>query len=190
MSDSAAVIKNLQTIIDIWDERGKLLRDTHILFNCNSERYCENDRQWGAAVFFGDRRVQRSEWEVSICSWGLNELKRNPPACTDNFGLPSRGWVGLKYLLQLWDLIQPIGNYASGPAACQLLLFLDPAGPILNAESYAYMASAAYDLGLYSGGPYKGPECRDKWVDPARLKLPTWAAEGYTESQPRIGSQA
>ncbi|KAL8864512.1 MAG: hypothetical protein Q9174_007326 [Haloplaca sp. 1 TL-2023] len=171
--------------------------DTHIVFNCNSERYCKEDRQWGAVTFWGRHgpeeppEEQRSNWEVSICKHGLNSLPRNPPACSDTVGLPSRGWVGIKYLLQLWDLIQPtIGNYAFGPTECRDLLLEDPAGPILNAESYAYMASAAYDLGLYSGGPYKGPECRDRWADPATLALPSWAKEGVTEFHNDIAAAA
>lgn len=193
--DSAIVIKNLQTIIDITEKSPKL--NTHIVFNCNSERYCEEDRQWGAAVFFGHHvaggppEEERSDWEVSVCSHSLNSLPRNPPACSDTVGLPSRGWVGIKYLLQLWDLIQPtIGNYRFGPLACRDLLLDDPAGPVLNAESYAYMASAAYDLGLYSGGPYNGPECRDRWTDPASIVLPGWAADGVTKSHTDFASSA
>ncbi|KAL8714452.1 MAG: hypothetical protein Q9220_001785 [cf. Caloplaca sp. 1 TL-2023] len=189
--DVPTVIKNLQTVIDITENSKKL--DTHIVFNCNSERYCKDPKQWGAAVFFG-RHVadgpaeeERSQWEVSICAQSLDNLPRNPPACSDGatVGLPSRGWVGIKYLLQLWDLIQPtVGNLAYGPMGCRDLLLQDAKGEdmVRNAESYAYMASAAYDLGLYNKGPYKGPECREKWVDPAKIVLPGWVGEGVTVS--------
>lgn len=86
----------------------------------------------------------------------MNE-ERNPPACTKNAGLSSPGWVGLKYLLRMWDIRftdRLVGDYAFGPTACHALLAGERSDPAANAGNYAYMAFWAYDLGLKGDGPY------------------------------------
>ncbi|KAL8822193.1 MAG: hypothetical protein Q9191_007067 [Dirinaria sp. TL-2023a] len=115
---------------------------------------------------------------VTICDYALETLQRNPPACTGTPGLPSLGWVGLKYLLQMWDIrdqIGVVGNYAFGPAACHALVTKgDDDDASWNAENYAYMASWAYDLGL-NGGP-----CLERWDLNPSVLLPPWATNGTT----------
>ncbi|KAL8645961.1 MAG: hypothetical protein Q9226_007064 [Calogaya cf. arnoldii] len=200
--DSATVTKALQVIIDITENPNALVHpDTRIEVSCNLPDYCtpNEPNKWGEVAFFGRHYPQgpppgeqeSSEWWVTFCNHGLNTLQRNPPACSSTVGEPSRGWLGLKFLLQMWDLIQPIGNYAFGPKECQDLLLQDPKGPVANAESYAYMASSAYDMGLYNtGGPYQGgAACPERWVDPASIGLPEFVREGVTPFHTEIGQE-
>ena len=61
-------------------------------------------------------------------------------ACTGTPGLPSLGWVALKYLLQMWDVRDQIGvisNYAFQPADFHALLADGKASPMTNAENFA-----------------------------------------------------
>ena len=124
-------------------------------------------------------------------------LKRNVLPCKDDVGqpeqlnpgatawisvgMPSLGWVTLKYLLQMSyirDQILPVGNYEYGHAACHALL--TDAGkvpPTQNAESIAYMASTAYDVGLKGDGPYFGPPCLDNFNQGTKVDQ-SWAMAG------------
>ena len=77
-------------------------------------------------------------------------------------GVPGLGWVALKFLLQMWDTDGGISDHTSLPLNCNALL-KNGGDPTTNVETYAYMASMAYDLGLKTDGPYYGDPCRSSW---------------------------
>ena len=124
-------------------------------------------------------------YRITICDFGLNVPQRNPAACTGSVGLPSLGWVALKYLIQMWDIrvkTGMVGNYAFGPADCHALVSeINRGAATTNAENYAYMSSSAYDLGLKGDGPYYGNPCPERWNPDSQIILPPWAASGTTD---------
>ncbi|KAL6720371.1 hypothetical protein ACLMJK_002292 [Lecanora helva] len=191
-SDNATVAHHLQTIIDITEHPSAVhskIEDglvPYIYVNCNDAFLCKYRNQWGYSTFWGKSvgSFQDDNWEITICNFGLNTLQRNPFPCQKSppspVGIPSLGWIAVKFLLQMWSMFGGIGDRTGEPANCHALL-TDGGNPLSNAENYAYMASWAYDMGLKTDGPYYGPSCPERWNPSPQLVLPQSIQHGQSD---------
>ncbi|KAL8689694.1 MAG: hypothetical protein Q9218_004690 [Villophora microphyllina] len=157
----------LENLVKLTEDPGSLT------VRCDYDRICGNTPdQWGGVYWIAKK------WIVSVCEYGLDALERNEKPCTTSPGVPSLGWVMIKYLVQMWNVVAVAGDNAIGPVACHKQV-TDPKGePSHNAESYAYFTSWAYDLGYL-----QGDTCvKTHWNPDPQLLLPTWARQGISSN--------
>ncbi|KAI4192863.1 MAG: hypothetical protein LQ350_008546 [Teloschistes chrysophthalmus] len=151
----------------------RLSENPHDLtLRCDMDGICrDTPDQWGGSYWLG------KSWYISLCDYGLDTLERNEAPCTTSPGVPSLGWVMVKYMVQLWNVVAVAGDNAIGPSACHKQV-TDPKGePHHNAENYAYFTSWAYDLGYLHGDT-----CLDHWNTDPQTVLPTWSRQGISNT--------
>ncbi|KAI4185058.1 MAG: hypothetical protein L6R41_004355 [Letrouitia leprolyta] len=164
--------------------KGDDARSKYLELTCSDDTLCMRDDQWGAAIYTGGATV--NSWTVTLCDYGLNSLERNRPPCTNGVGVPSLGWLIIKYLVQMWSFVAETGDDAIGPVACHKLVTGTGGDPTKNSESFAYFLEWALDLGygerpgLTMGGAPKVETCLGNWHVHPQDALPTWARQGIT----------
>lgn len=191
-SDNATVKQYLQSVINLTEDPssvhsfiGSDIRPS-IDINCNDRLLCQKPDQWGYTAFWGNKNpvLNNAHWEITLCDYGLNTLQRNPGPCgtapPGSPAVPTLGWLGLKFLMQMWDTVGQIGDHTFEPSNCHALL-TDGGDPKSNAESCAYMSSLAYGYGLKGDGPYYGKSCLGNWNPNPQLELPRAVQDGMSD---------
>ena len=179
-ADNATVASYLQTVVDLTSNPSRI-HAAAIVLTCHDPDWCKTSSQWGFAA-----KWHRSAYQLAFCDFGLTQLARNPVPCAagPSFapGLPTLGWLGVKLLLQTWPLVPGVVNdHTDGLAGCHELLAHSHGRELDNAESFAFMASVAYGLGLKGDGPYYGESCRWRFDAVGNEVLPEWLPRDYRE---------
>ena len=181
--DATVVNTTLHNLLEFLEHPENLKGNVGVEINCDDDEYCEgSDPPWGATKSLTTASTaNHPSWGVTLCNRTLDELERNPRPCTPSTiprmepGFPSLAWAMVRQLVQMW-FIGEIGDNVRGPKACNALVNKAGGDPKGNAESYAYFASMAYDLG------YLANTCLKKWRDDPEAILPPWARTGITGS--------
>ncbi|KAI4118357.1 MAG: hypothetical protein LQ345_001578 [Seirophora villosa] len=172
--DIDKVKSTIQSLIKVAEDPNSI-GDSYVQLLCNDDTKCSPKglNLWGRVTQTGFS--SKLVFDVTLCQRSFDQLARNPLPCTTSPGLPSLGWVMVKYLIQMEGIIGgPIMSIVAGPAQCHDLVVTDgyEREPWRNAENWAYFMNWAYDLG-YSTGQV----CSDHWDSNPQAALPPWVTE-------------